>query len=164
MDISIAVDLCPELWRQCIHTWYTHPMQSPGYLIRFLVKFTSCMKHGHNHLEGRLILLLVKINRDPPAIIHHCNGSILIYGQIDWLTITGKCLIDGIIDYFIHQVMKSFCANITNIHSRVLPYRFQSFQHLDTICRVFSWPIIHYPVMLFVYLGYIFVFHFFLFI
>jgi hypothetical protein len=73
---------------------------------------------------------------DTAAIILYGNGIVFINRNADVFAITGKGFVNGIINYFIHEMMQSFFADIANVHGGAFTNRFQSFQHLNTFRTV----------------------------
>src|SRR5690606_18080833 len=69
---------------------------------------------------------------DTPSIIFNRNGIVFVNNNINIGTITGQCFVNGIIHYFINQVMETLNTDVANIHGWSFTNCFQSFQNLYT--------------------------------
>ena len=73
----------------------------------------------------------MKINRNTTSVILYSDGIIFVDGYFNVVAIAGERFVDRVIHNFINQVVKSFHANVTNIHRGTLSNSFQTFQNLD---------------------------------
>ena len=94
------------------------------------------MQYGHYYFQSRFFLFRVHVRRNTTAIVLNGDGVIGIDENIDVFTMSRQRLINRVVNYLLYQVMQSFYANVTNVHGRSFPYRFQSFQNLNTICGI----------------------------
>ena len=46
-------------------------------------------------------------DRYTTSVVDNCNGIVFINGHLNMITVTGKGLIDGIVNNLIYQMMKS---------------------------------------------------------
>ena len=95
------------------------------------------MKHGQHNLQRRFMHLLMHIHRDAAAIILDTNGVVCLDGDKNLVGITGKSLVDRVVNHLIHKMMKPSHRGVTNIHRRSLANCFQAFEHLNVICLIF---------------------------
>ena len=112
-------------------------MKSAGHLVSSATKLTTCMQHSKYYFKCRLSGFVIHSNRNTTSVIFNGNGIVLFNCYFDILTITGKCLIHGIIHNLINQMMKSSCGCTSDVHTRSLSYRFKSLQNLDLIRSIF---------------------------
>ena len=75
--------------------------------------------------------LLVFVNRYTSSIVLHGYGLILIDGNLYVRAIAGHSLVDGVVHSLVYQMVKTFLADIANIHSRALAHGLKAFEHLD---------------------------------
>ena len=111
-------------------------MKAAGYLISAVAEFTAGMEDGKYNFHGRKSCLFLDIHRNTAAVIHHCDGIVLVDGHIDGITISRQCFIYRIIYNLIHQMMETSGRCAAYIHARPLPNRLKSFQNLNLICSV----------------------------
>ncbi len=71
--LAVPVDLDSQPLGQEVDHADAYSVKPPGYLVRVAVEFPSCVELGHDDLGGRFPGLAVGVNRDPAAIIGHCD-------------------------------------------------------------------------------------------
>ncbi len=132
VDGALTVNLHVHLRRERVHAAHTYAVQTAGNLVTILVELTAGVEYGHHDLQGTLVLLRVHVNRYTATVILYGNRVILfdMYGYL----VAEPCqgLVDRVIYHLIHQVVKTFLRDITDIHCRAFAHRFQSLKHLDT--------------------------------
>ena len=111
-------------------------MQTSRYLIGTFVELTSGMQYGHYNFQCGFLFLFVIVYRDTTSVVLYGDGVVLVNGDFDVVAIAGKCLVDGVVHNLVHQVVKSFAANVANIHRGTLSHCFQTFQYLDVFGRI----------------------------
>ncbi|OAV74332.1 hypothetical protein Barb7_02180 [Bacteroidales bacterium Barb7] len=113
-------------------------MQTTGHLIAFLVEFTAGMEHREHHFQRRFTFFLVEIDRNASPVVNDGHRVILVDKYINVLAMTCQRLVNGVIHDLVNQMMKSLFADVANVHGRPFAHGFQSFKHLNTLCRVFG--------------------------
>ncbi|MPN01128.1 hypothetical protein SDC9_148331 [bioreactor metagenome] len=127
-------------------------MQASRNLVRSLVKLSPGVKYGKHDFQRRFFFLFVVIHRNSASIIGNSNGVIFVDGHVYFITISGKCFVNGIVNHLVNKVMKSFFAYVSDIHSRAFANRFQPFKYLNvlrgiiTACRFFFFFCHFYPL------------------
>ena len=111
-------------------------MKAAGYLISAVAEFTAGMEDGKYNFHGRKTCLFLDVYRNTAAVIHDCDGIVLVNGHIDGITISRQCFIYRIIYNLIHQMMETSGRCAAYIHARPLSNRLKSFQNLNLICSV----------------------------
>ena len=129
--VSLATNLGNKIVRQCIDAAYTNTMQATRHLVGILVELAASMQHSHYDLKGRTLLLLMHVHRDAASVIDHLDGVSGKDIDLDIVTITGKSLIDTVIDHLTHEVVQTLHAGIANIHGRTLAHGFKTFKDLN---------------------------------
>jgi len=112
-------------------------MQTTRNFISTTAKFPPCMQYGEYHFQCRNTFLMMNTHRNTTSIIFYGYRVILINGNHNFCTIPSQSLVNGIIHNFIYQMMQSFFAGRTNIHTGAFSNRFQPFQHLDLTFIIF---------------------------
>ena len=123
VDLSVTINLHVHLRRECVHTAHTHTVETTGHLIAVFIELTTGVEHGHYDLQRGFMLLRVHIYRDTTTVILYGNGVILIDMDRDLIAETGERLVDGVIDYLIHQVVQTLLRDVADIHRRSLAHR-----------------------------------------
>jgi len=74
------------------------------------------------------------LHGNPAAIIHNGYGIICVDCHIDTGAESCEGLIYGIVNNLIYKMMQPPRPYIPDVHRWPLPYGFQSFKNLDTVC------------------------------
>ena len=90
------------------------------------------MERRQSHLTSRLVLLFVKIDRDPAAIVLDSAGAVVADHHRDPLAEAGERFVDGIVDHLEDQVVKPLRIRGTDIHAGPAPDRLEPGKHRDT--------------------------------
>ena len=130
---AVAVNIGAEVLGKSIDAGDTHTVQTTGYLVGVFVELTARMKHREHHLQGGTMLLLVHVGRDTTTVVQYRYAVVFVYRHFNVIAVSGKRLVNGIVHHFIYQMVQSPLPNIADIHSRTLPHRLQSLQHLDVV-------------------------------
>ena len=96
------------------------------------------MEFGQYEFDGRYTLFGVNTRRDTAAVILHGAGAVLIDHAADGIAVARQRFVYGVIDDFLHEVMKSPFIGRTDIHSGAFAYRVQTFQNLYLLLAVFA--------------------------
>lgn len=132
-NLAFALNGYFQIAAKGVHATHTYPVQTTGNLIGVFVEFTTCVQHGHNHLQGRSFLLGVHGSGDTPAIVLNGDGIVFVNGNFNILAIAGEGFIDRVVDHLINQVVEAF----TPISPIYMAGRFRTasspLQYLDTI-------------------------------
>ena len=105
ITIYINIDFKP--FGQGINNRCTDTMKSAGYLISAAAEFTAGMKNGKYNFYRRFMGFCLYTDRYTTSVVDNCNGIVFINGHLNMITVTGKGLIDGIVNNLIYQMMKS---------------------------------------------------------
>ena len=137
ISLSILTDLYLQPVGKGIDYRSTYTVQTAGHLISPAAKFSSCVQNGKNHLYCRLARLMIETHRNSPPIICHSDGIIRIDINLDLITISGKRLVNAVIDDLIYQMMKPSLRCASYIHSRSFADSRQSLKDLYLICSIY---------------------------
>ena len=89
------------------------------------------MQFGEHDLRRRNSFLSVNIDRNAAAVIDHSHRIVDVDGDFDFGAIARQRFVDGIIDYFVDQVVQTRFTRRTDVHGRPFSDCFKAFQHLD---------------------------------
>ena len=112
--------------RESIYNRCTYSVESPGYFISSAAELSPCVENRKNHFHCRYAGFMIDSYWNPPAIIPHSNGIVLINYNFYGVTISSQCLIHRIIHNLIYQMMKSPAGSTSNIHARPFPDSLQA--------------------------------------
>ena len=98
-------------------------METARDLVSLLVEFSPCMEDGQNDFEGALVVLLHRVDGDPPAVILDQERPVFVDDDGDTVAETGKRFVDGVIHDFVHKVVEPPGIGAPDIHCRTLAYR-----------------------------------------
>ena len=100
--------LCAKISRQCVDTAYTDAMQTAGDLVVVFVELAAGMEHSEHNLERALVFLFVHVDRDATSVVDDGDGIVGVDGYADRIAISGKSLVDRIVDNLIYKMMETF--------------------------------------------------------
>ena len=141
--ILLAIDFAPaahfgtQICRKGVHAAYADTMKTSGHLIGSFVELTSGMKDGQHYFQGAFVFFLVHIHGDTASVVDHAYRVVLVDCHFDMRAEARKSLVDGVVNNFIDKMMKSFGADVADIHCRAFAHGFQSLEDLDITGAVF---------------------------
>lgn len=131
IDMTVAVDLREHVGGQCVDTAHTYAVQTTGYFVGVLVELTTSVEHGHYDFECALVQLLVLVNGDASAIVLYGATAISIDGHFHFGAEACHGLVDTVVYSLVDEVVKSFLANVTNVHGRTFAHGLKTLQYLN---------------------------------
>jgi hypothetical protein len=111
-------------------------VQSAGYLISAAAEFAARVQYRKYDRDGRYAELRLDTDGDAAAVVGHAD---YVSGQYldDYIfAVFRERFVDGVIDYFIYQMMKAARAGGAYIHSGAFSYRFQALEDLYLVGSV----------------------------
>ena len=106
-------------------------MQTAGDLVAVGIELTAGVQLGHDDLRRRDALFFVDADRDAAAIVDHGDRVIVVNGDGDFGGIPAEGFVDGVIDYFVDQVVQAHFARGADVHGGAQSHRLQAFEHFD---------------------------------
>jgi hypothetical protein len=111
-------------------------MEPPGDVIGIFVEFAAGIEPGHDQLQGADTLAGVDIHRNTPAVILHPDHIVALKDHQNIITVALHGLVDGVIDHFINQMVKTVDAGGPDIHTGALPHMLKALKDLYIACRI----------------------------
>ena len=111
----------------------SNTVQPAAHLVGVLIELPAGMQTGHYHFEGTHLLSGVFGHGNSPAVVDNFYTAVGLDRYGDFPAVSGKRLVDGVIDDFIDHMMETLGAGRPDIHPRALAYRFKTLQHLDVL-------------------------------
>ena len=121
----------PEVGGEGIDAAHADPVQTPGDLVAVLVEFSAGTNLGHHDLQGTDAFLLVDADRNAPAVVVDGHPIAGRDGHADGVTVSGKGLVNRVVDHLVDQVVQSPCAHISDVHRGTLPHVFHALEGLN---------------------------------
>ncbi len=127
MDLPVAADRELQEVGQSVHYRNADAVKSAGDLVRRVVELTAGVQHGHDDLGRRSALLRHDVDRDSTAVIGDRDGLVGMNGDDYPVTVTGKRLIDGVVDHLENHVVQTRAViGVSDVHTGAFPHRVQA--------------------------------------
>ncbi len=107
-------------------------MQTARNLVRVRIELPARVQLGHHDLGRRDALFLVKIDRDPAAVVDDRDRIVLVNRDVDFSAIPGQSFVDGVVDDLVNQVVETSIAGRSDIHRRTQAHSLQPLEYFDT--------------------------------
>ena len=124
-------------------------MQSAADFIGSFVELSSGMQYSHDDLQCRLVKLFVFVHWYSSSVVLYGNRLVLVYGHFDMCAISSHCLVDRVVYGFIHKMVQTLLADVSDIHRRALSHGLKSLEHLYItrgIIAFFDYVFCHFNV------------------
>ena len=128
-DVAIASDLDVKTFGQRIDHCRTHTVQTAGHSIAASAELTASVQNGQDHLDGGLALSGVHRHRHSSPVIDDSDSAVGEDRHLDVRAVSGHCLIDGVVDDFLNQVVETAFRGRTDIHARSLANCFETLEY-----------------------------------
>ena len=135
--VAITMDGCRHLDRKRIHDRRANSVQATGACVILVRKFAACVEHRQDDFKRRLLVFLVLVYRDAATVVaDRALAPVFMQSHFDVGTVSGKVLVDRVVDDFPQKMMKSLAVDASDVHGRPHPDGFQPFQNIDVISTV----------------------------
>src|SRR4051812_38285130 len=112
-----------------------------------LLELPARVQRGEDHLDGRLLVLRHRVDRDAAAVVLDGDGPrVLVQRDHDARGEPVDHLVDGVVDDFPQEVMVAGRVGAADVHGRALADGLEALQHLDVLRRVRGLPRSHYAL------------------
>ena len=105
--VALTVHLGNHAGRQCIHHGDTHTVQTARDRVAAATELTTGMQHGHNNLNGGLVLGGVLIHGNTAAIILHTDRTVSLNGHVNFGGVASERLVNRVIYNLVDQVVQT---------------------------------------------------------
>ncbi len=134
---AVAVDLEVEPARERVHDGDAHTVQTPGDLVALAAELPTGVQDREHDFGGRLVgVVAVGLDRDAAPVVGDPAPAVGEEGHLDARAVAGECLVDGVVDDLVDEVMEPGQPSGTDVHAGALADRFQPLEHLDVIGSV----------------------------
>ena len=87
------------------------------------------MKLCVDNFHARETKFLHGIDRDSSSCITHLDGGVGVEDDLDPVPMTGKCLVNGVVDDFPEAMHEATRVRGADVHPRALAYGLKAFEH-----------------------------------
>ena len=136
VNVPVLIYFRFQPFRKRVYNGCAHTVQTAGNFISATAEFTARMQNGINHFRGRNAFFWMNSRRNAASVIRYGDAFVRIDGDSNFIAITGKRLINGVVYNFVDQVMQPAHGSCPDIHTGALSHRFQTFQNLYFVFAV----------------------------
>ena len=102
---------------QRVHHGDTHTVQTTGNGVAATAELTASVQHGHDNLNGGLVLGGVLIHGNTAAVILYANSTISLDGHVNFGGVAGERFVDRVIYNLVDQVVQTALSGRANVHA-----------------------------------------------
>ncbi len=121
------LDLQPA--RQRVHDRCANAVQAARGRVGAAAEFAACVQPRHHELDPGQPGLRLDVDGDTTPVVFDLGGMIGVQDDVDAGAATGKCLIDGIVDYLPQAVQQPPAVGGSDVHAGALAHRLKPFKH-----------------------------------
>ena len=139
VDPAVLVDQDLHVPGQRVHYGSAHAVQATGDLVAFAAELAPRVQDGQADLHRRALQLGMQPDGKTAPVVLDAQGAVPVQSNLDVGAVPRQGLVNGVVHYFIDQVVKPVPVSGADVHPRPLAHRLQAFQHLNLlfiICRV----------------------------
>ncbi len=101
-------------------------------------KLATGVEGRHHYLQGRLVLVGVKVHRDPSPVVLHSHMVVAVDGDLDEVASSCQGLVHRVVYHLVHQMVKAPLVRAPDIHAGTPADGLQPLQHLDLAGRILA--------------------------
>jgi len=89
------------------------------------------VQRREHHFNGGAFFYRVLIDGDASPVITHFDCAVAENANVDSTAVPGERFVDGVVDNFVHQVVKPAGSGGSDVHAGTLTDRFEAFENLN---------------------------------
>ena len=132
IDLAVAPDFEIERFRQGVDHRDADAVQTARHLVAVVVELPAGVQNGHHDFGGRLAAL-VKVDRNPAAVVHDGDRAIDVNRDVDLIAESRQRLVDRVVDHLVDEMMQAGRTGRADVHRRPLADRLQPLEDLDLV-------------------------------
>ena len=82
-------------------------MEATRHLVATAAKLAAGVEHGHRHLETRLLLFRMDVDRNAASVVLHRCRAVGMQGHDDRVSVPSHRLVDGVVDDFVQEMVQA---------------------------------------------------------
>src|SRR6267378_3754026 len=129
--LAPAADLDIEPLAERVHDRDADAVQTARNLVGRVLELAAGVEHGQHDFRRRLAGLLVRVDRDPAAVVADGDRAVGVQNDLDRVAEAAERLVDGVIDNLVDQMMQAVGARVADVHSGALADRLEALENLD---------------------------------
>ena len=137
INILAVADLDLQPFGERVDDGSADAVQTAGDLVTAAAELAAGMQNGKDDRHRRKTCLAVDADRNTSAVIGDADDVAGLNHHVNLGAVTGKRLVDGVIDNLINQMVQTARSCGTDIHARTLSDSLQAFEHLNFVGAVF---------------------------
>ncbi|KAF5038800.1 hypothetical protein DSECCO2_550550 [anaerobic digester metagenome] len=145
MALAAAADRDLQVLGQGVDHGHAHAVQAARHLVGVVVELAARVQHGHDHFQGRLLLLGVHVHGNAAAVVDDAHGVVHVHRDLDMVAVPGHGLVDGVVDDLVDEVVQAVDVGRADVHGRPHADGGQAFEDGDVVrgvCRCFCHKLI----------------------
>ncbi len=133
---ALAANRDFELVRERVDDGAADAVQTAGDGVAAAAELSAGVQDCEHDLDRRLLLDRVLVDGDAAAVVDDAHGAIGEDRDLDAIAVPGECLINGVVDDLVDEVVKTARTGRADVHAGSLADRLESFEDLDLIRAV----------------------------
>src|SRR6266540_1834274 len=133
VDLSVALNFGDEPFRQRVDDRDTDAVQPGRDLVTALAELAAGMKLCQDDREGGQALVLHDVDRDAGAPVPDRDRIVGVKGHLDTIVSARHCLVDGIVDHLVNEVVEAPRTGRADVHARPFPDRVEPLKDRDVL-------------------------------
>jgi hypothetical protein len=92
-------------------------VESTRHGVAATTEFSSRVKDCQNNFDRRFLFRGVHIDGDSSSVVDHSNSAIREDRDVDQAAVTSECLVHGVVDDFVDQMVQTTFARRADVHA-----------------------------------------------
>jgi len=128
---SLAPHFDIDSRRQRIDHGDADTVKAAGHRVSAAAEFTAGVQLGHHGLDAGDAFAGNFVDRDASTVVNDADAVVRQDRHFDMRGVAGQCLVDGVVDDLVDQVVQTARAGGADVHARADAHRLKAFQHLQ---------------------------------
>ena len=128
VGFAVSPDLHMQRLGKKVHHGNADTVQAAGNFVGISVELAAGVQFGQDDFGRGFSFLLDFVNRNAAPVVDHGDRVVEVNSYFDCVTVSGQRFVDGVVDYFIDQVMQPHIAGGADVHRRSFANRFATFK------------------------------------
>ena len=116
-------------------------MQATGHFVTLAAKLSAGVQHRQNNFGCALAFMRTRwiwVNRNTATVVINPATAVLEQGDTNSGAMTSHCFVDGVVNDFPNQMVKTGQTSRTDVHPGSFADRIKTFQNLDIFGAVIA--------------------------
>ena len=137
--LLVAEDVGRHLHAERVDDRGADAVQAAAHRVVLVAEFPARVQRGEDQLEGRLLVLLVDVDRDAAAVVDDGRAPVvLVEVDLDGVGVPVDGLVDRVVDDLPEQVVIAVLRRVPDVHRGALTHRLEALEDGDLLRRVTS--------------------------